>query len=119
MANSTVQPGTAPANENTSTINLALIKSMFGALPDADQVRFLAALYDEIQFDADSMHDALRDMAEAVSGFHASDDYRDLLGADDIYPGTIHDATERASYRTGRDRRLEFSLVRLGRRAVA
>ena len=119
MANTPLQPGAAPANENTSTINLALIKSMFGALPDADQVRFLAVLYDEIRFDADGMHDALRDMAEAVSGFRASDNYGDLLGADDIYPGTIHDRTERASYRSSRDRHVEFSLGRVGGRAVA
>ncbi len=117
MATYALQPVPVPANENSPAINFPSVKSLFRALPDEDQVRFLAALYDEIRFDADTFHDALRDMAEEVSGFRASDDYADQLRADDIYPGTMHSKAARALYRTERDRRLDSSLAYIGRRA--
>lgn len=117
MAIHALQPVPAPANENSPAINLASIKSLFRVLPDEDQVRFIAALYDEIRFDADTLHDALRDMAEETSGFRASDDYADQLRADDIYPSTMHSKAARDLYRADRDRRLDSSLAYIGRRA--
>lgn len=110
MAIHALQPVPAPANENSPAINLMSIKSLFRALPDEDQVRLLAALYDEIRCDADTFHDALRDMAEEVSGFRASDDYADQLRADDIYPEAQHSQLARDLYRSGRDRHLNASI---------
>ena len=119
MANSTVQPVRMRANENPSPLDFASIKNLFCALPDADQVRFLAALYDEIRFDADAFHDALRDMAEEVSGFRASDDYSDAIRADDIYPDGVHTSAARDLYRSDRDRRLNGIVAYVVRRAAA
>ena len=119
MAIHALQPVIVPANENSPAINLSSIKSLFRALRDEDQVRFFAALYDEIRFDADTLHDALRDMAEEVSGFRATDNYHDLLAADEIYPGTMHSKLARDLYRTARDRRLNHALVHAARRIGA
>lgn len=108
----------AYAGKGRFMLNMDEIDMLFAALPDEHQVRFLARLSDRMTLDTDAMHDALRGMAEDVSNFSATDDYRDLLRADDIHPTAMHSALARELYRKDRDGRLDHAIAYLQRRAA-
>lgn len=105
--------------EANMTLTLDDVGLLFSALPDEHQIRLLAYLMDRMSIDTDGMHDALRGMAEEVSGFTSTDNYYDLLRADEIYPPAMHSRLARELFKQDRDGKLAWAMTRAQVRRAA
>ena len=94
-------------------ITLSDIGGIFRELPDEDQVRLLAYLADRLPskgYAWDELWRSLRGLAEEATGFDESQEYSDMLRAEDLVP--LGALGRDAAYERDRDARLRFGLDR-------